>query len=126
MIERLISSPTAMRAWRLATWLLAGAMLYLSLSPAPPKSIDIGWDKANHALGFVCLSLMSSLGWAGSRAQGLSLWLMLLIFGGGIEIAQLFVPTRSAEWNDWLADALGIAIGAMLAHIALRATGRHK
>lgn len=126
MIEQLTSSPKALRAWRLSTWLLAGAMLYLSLSSAPPKSIDIGWDKSNHALAFVCLSIASSLGWAGLHVHRVRLWLMLLAFGGGIEIAQMFVPTRSAEWSDWLADALGIAIGAMLARIALRTSGQHK
>ena len=126
MMARLTTSTNAIRAWRLTTLLLAAAVLYLALSPAPPRTIDTGWDKANHALAFISLAVSANLGWSGSPARLVGVWLTLLALGGGIEIAQLFVPPRSAEWNDWLADALGIAIGAMLALIALRAAGRHK
>ncbi|MCQ2224624.1 MAG: VanZ family protein [Paludibacteraceae bacterium] len=44
------------------------------------------------------------------------MWVMALLipilYGGLIElIQQNFFPPRSAEWTDWLADALGCAIG---------------
>jgi VanZ family protein len=44
----------------------------------------------------------------------------LLAYGGLIEVLQLFVPNRDGEWGDWLADAVGIGIGALLAVAWLR------
>jgi VanZ family protein len=48
----------------------------------------------------------------------------LLAYGGAIEIIQWFVPGRSCEWGDLLADAMGISIGALLAAGALRLVRR--
>jgi VanZ family protein len=42
-------------------------------------------------------------------------------FGGLIEVLQLFVPGRSSEWGDLLADSVGIAGGAVIAAYVLRA-----
>ena len=47
------------------------------------------------------------------------LLLSLLGFGVLIEVAQLYVPGRSAEWADLLADAIGIACGAVIASVML-------
>jgi len=41
--------------------------------------------------------------------------LALLAYGGAIEVIQLFVPGRSCEWGDLLADAIGISLGVLLA-----------
>ena len=44
----------------------------------------------------------------------------LLCFGGAIEIAQSFTPTRNAEWGDLLADAVGMAAGVFAAMLVTR------
>jgi VanZ family protein len=49
------------------------------------------------------------------RGTRLAVLLALLAFGGAIELLQLLVPQRSAEWADLLADGLGIVVGALLA-----------
>jgi VanZ family protein len=44
-------------------------------------------------------------------------WIMailLAMYGGLTEIAQSFLPPRTAEWRDWLQDLAGIAIGAVV------------
>ena len=46
--------------------------------------------------------------------RGQRLWMLVLIYGGGIEILQLYVPGRSCEWGDLLADTVGITLGASL------------
>ena len=41
--------------------------------------------------------------------------LALLAYGAAIELLQLQVPNRSAEWADLGADAIGIGLGALWA-----------
>ena len=37
-----------------------------------------------------------------------------------IEVLQLYVPGRSSEWGDLLADAIGVGAGAVIAMLLLR------
>ena len=40
-------------------------------------------------------------------------WLMPVLMGGVIELVQAYcTATRSGEWMDWLADAVGVTLGA--------------
>lgn len=103
------------RAWRVILVLLIGCIAVLALMPAPPADFDTGWDKLNHWLAFGILAFAASLSSQSSRSTRLLLLLSLLGFGGLIEMAQLYVPGRSAEWADLLADAIGIACGAAVA-----------
>jgi VanZ family protein len=94
--------------WRTAFALLAVAVAYLALTPTPPHAIDTGWDKLNHFLAFGALGV--SCCFSGPRTRG---WLLLtslalLAFGGAIELLQMQVPGRDAEWGDLLADSIGI------------------
>jgi VanZ family protein len=101
--------------WRVLLLLLVVAILWLALSPVPPKTVDTGWDKANHAMAFAALGFVSV--WAvWPRPRGWA-WLVLalLAFGGAIEIAQTFLPPREGDWWDLLADGVGIAIGLLFA-----------
>ena len=101
--------------------LLIVAVSYLALTPKPPANFDFGWDKLNHLLAFMTLAFCASLGSSASRGTRL-LWLCaLLAFGGLIEVLQQFVPGRSPEWGDLLADSIGIASGAVVAALVLRA-----
>ena len=100
--------------------LLIVAVGYLALTPNPPGGVDTGWDKLNHMLAFTALAFCAVLGHPSARRTRTVLLCALLAYGGSIEIAQLFVPGRSAEWGDLLADAIGIACGAVVAALALR------
>lgn len=94
--------------WPLAFVTCLVAVLVLALLPAPPPMLSTGWDKSNHLLAF------GTLTWLALRAfpQHLkSVLLGLLAYGALIEILQSFTPTRSAEWLDLCADAVGIALG---------------
>lgn len=94
--------------WTLALIACVIAVLTLSLMPAPPPTLNTGWDKSNHLLAFVTLT------WFALHAfpQRLkSVLLGLLAYGALIEILQSFTPSRSAEWLDLLADAVGILLG---------------
>ena len=87
------------------------AMLPSSALPLQLSVFDI-WDKAQHALAFTVLGI-----W-GLMVYPLRPWqvlLGLLLFGGAIEIGQAQTSWRFADWHDWLADAVGLALAAALA-----------
>jgi VanZ family protein len=108
------------RAWRWALLVLAALVAVLALTPAPPRELDIGWDKLNHLAAFATLAVCAVFGWRSARAARLAVLLALLAYGGAIELLQLQVPNRSAEWSDLGADAIGIGVGALLALVWLR------
>jgi VanZ family protein len=108
------------RPWRWALLMLAALVAVLALLPAPPRQMDLGWDKLNHLAAFGALGLCAVFGWRNSRAARLGVLVVLLAFGGTIELLQLQVPNRSGEWADLGADAIGIGLGALLALLWLR------
>jgi VanZ family protein len=111
---------TRFRPWRWALLLLAVLVTVLAVVPAPPRQMDLGWDKLNHVAAFAALAVCAVFGWQSSRAARLSVLLSLLALGAAIELLQLQVPNRSGEWTDLGADAIGIGLGALLAVFWLR------
>lgn len=111
----LFTAPERRVLWRALLALLLAVITWLALSPAPPKSVDLGWDKANHSLAFA--SLAFSAVWALWQRPRQWIWLVLalLAYGIGIEIAQSFLPPREADWHDVVADGVGIALGLLAA-----------
>ncbi|HSW27104.1 MAG TPA: VanZ family protein [Burkholderiaceae bacterium] len=106
---------TRHRLWLVAFWLAVLAGITASLWPGPqlPDPWFRGADKLQHALAYAMLFLLGRQ--AGYRSNW-GLPLALLALGGAIELAQgTFTVTRSAEWLDGLADAVGIAVGRWLA-----------
>ena len=110
----------ARRPWQLLLFVLVVLVCYLAVAPQPPRDVDLGWDKLNHASAFAALSLAGCFGFPGSRRAVLGVLLGILALGVLIEIVQYYVPGRSSEWLDLGADAIGMAIGATLALVALR------
>ena len=113
-------SASARRLWQVLLVLLVLAVAWLALSPAPPPQADTGWDKANHALAFAVLAAMAELAlWPQPARRRLNV-AALLAYGALIEVVQSRLPARSGEWSDLAADAVGIAIGLLLAAPLLR------
>ncbi len=102
---------------RLLFWLLLGFILAISLMPAEDAPTVFADDKLNHILAFFTLSLMARLLWP--RMNLAVLFIMLTLFGGGIELLQLTMGFgREADWTDFAADIVAIGLG-MLAGNAL-------
>lgn len=115
LLRVLLTSEPARRTWRWTGLLLFCVISYLALSPAPPKGMDTGWDKANHFLAFASLAFCGFWSLQTVKQRLLGLPLSLLIYGGAIELIQFFVPGRSCEWADLGADSIGITLGLLLA-----------
>jgi VanZ family protein len=104
--------PPAARWWRwLAPAFVAAAILVITSWPTPPMPPG-QWDKVIHASAYATLGLAT--GWA-ARPGSLRAWLRLAIavsaFGALDELHQRWIPGRSADPFDWLADTSGGAIG---------------
>jgi VanZ family protein len=93
----------------LGFWLASLAVVVLSLLPVeqlPPGVFD-WWDKAQHALGFLVLAVLGLWGYSAFAGRVV---LGLLGFGAVIEFAQAATGWRYGDWQDWLADAVGVAV----------------
>jgi VanZ family protein len=117
-------SPVARRGWLLLLVILILTICWLAFSPAPPRRIDTGWDKANHALAFAVLAFTAEMAfWPVTARRRLNV-LGLLTFGVFIEVVQSGIPGRSADALDVLADGVGITLGltaiALLAWLLFR------
>lgn len=96
-----------------AFWASVLVVIVLSLLPAqhlPEMALNL-WDKAQHAFGFAILTFLGL--WAYPRRVRRVL-VGLLWLGALIELAQGATGWRHGDWLDLLADAVGVAAGALL------------
>ncbi|QHE78391.1 VanZ family protein [Hydrogenophaga sp. PBL-H3] len=101
------------RLIRTAFWCSALVLAIASLVPVdllPQQAASI-WDKGQHAFGFAWLALVGLLAY-GRRPW--SVLVGLVVYGGVIELMQAATGWRYGEWLDFLADGIGILIGAVL------------
>lgn len=111
--RRLIISRVA----RIVAWFLAGAIVVLSIvSPEMRPQTDVPHN-LEHFLIFWLTALAFGLGY---RTRHGLLTILLVIFSGAVEIAQLFVPGRHARLSDFIVDALAMCVGVILASLARR------
>jgi VanZ family protein len=102
-------------------------ILYVSLVRDPGINLPtfIGADKWVHALMYALLGGVCCWDSIRLKMSGWPLWLIAvlipMLYGGIIEIMQeqWFAP-RSGEWLDWMADCIGVAVGAVLTMIIKR------
>ncbi len=103
-----------------------GLIFYLSTQSNPlPELTSRVWDKLLHGVeygtlgGLVLLALRAS-GAGLRRALPLAV-LVASLYGVTDELHQAFVPNRSCDVRDWIADTLGACAGAAATAGALRA-----
>ncbi|MFN3236503.1 MAG: VanZ family protein [Pseudomonadales bacterium] len=90
---------------------------WLALTPSPPPSAGLGWDKANHYIAFFVLGTLSYLSQSRSEWQG---WLALAGYGIGIEILQWSGGFRHFELWDMFANVTGLICCILCQPILLR------
>jgi len=103
---------------RLRTWgpaaLWAAALFFLSSVPDVGEAarLPVG-DKLVHVVLYAVFGV--TLAWAGRSGTGRGRHELMVVlgvlYGAGDEWHQAFVPGRSPEVADWVADSVGVLIG---------------
>ncbi len=84
----------------------------------PPMRLSRWDDKWAHVLiyaplGFLLLRALQQI--KSEQTKHALFWLTFFLgsaYGATDEIHQYFVPGRSPDWRDWVADSIGVALGA--------------
>jgi hypothetical protein len=97
-----------------AAW--AAVLFYLSSQPTLPVHVGSGIDKVLHFAAYLVLGGLAAWGAARSAAIPAVAIFLSAFYGMLDEYHQTFVPGRSAEVADWIADFLGTVAGVLLFH----------
>jgi VanZ family protein len=114
-LRRILFSRRARRGWALALWLLVAIVVALALMPWSIEMPSSGWDKADHVAAFAALAFVGLFAWRDHPAVHRRVLFGLLALGVAIELAQMLVPGRMADWRDVIADTAGVMLGLSLA-----------
>jgi VanZ family protein len=102
-------------------WICFIGLNALALSPAPylpPLDVLNWWDKAQHAIGFGTLAVLAVLAYP--DVSKLRIGLLLVALGVLIEVLQHLGGYRFGDWQDAVADGVGVVLGLLLAQGVLR------
>lgn len=120
LVPRLVTS-FRLRLFAALSYLVVGALMFIPMpsSGGPPTIPHL--DKLVHV---ACWGLLGFATWL-TVARQRWLWAVGLaaVFGVLVELGQGLTTTRSADLWDALADLIGAALGATLAHLMNARTG---
>lgn len=115
--------------------LIIATILFLSLFNPPKTRLDdvSNIDKIAHVCMYGGLELViwieylrhhSNLNWLRILLLGI---IAPILLGGLLELAQMYLTQqRSGEWADFIADSIGILIGAVIGYFAIQTLFRKK
>jgi VanZ family protein len=101
-------------AWVACGWLIAAAIVWLSLIPSPPRLDVEQGDKLEHFVAYGVLMFWFCELYA-SRRSRLAYAVAWTAMGIAIEFIQGAVGYRSYDPLDMLADAIGVLLGFVAA-----------
>jgi VanZ family protein len=101
------------------------AIFYFSSESQPLPELTVRvWDKLLHTTEYAGLSLLVFRALDG---EGIGRWPAVLLtiaivsgYGATDEWHQAYVPLRSSDIHDWLADSFGASVGALAYALASR------
>ena len=97
-------------------WACFLAINILALSPAPYlPGIFNWWDKAQHAIAFAVLAVLAVLAYP--EASRLRIALLLMGQGVLIEVLQYYGGYRFGDWQDAVADGVGVLVGLAMVRV---------
>ena len=109
----------------LGLWVLA-VVIVIAVSLATADTLqrfgDLGGghDKVGHFLAYTILTLLPGLIFRNPSDRVITA-LTMIVLGGALELAQRFVPGRSSEFADMIANFSGVVAGYLCSHL-LRGT----
>ncbi|MGD8379830.1 MAG: VanZ family protein [Gammaproteobacteria bacterium] len=93
------------RFWQALAVLVTLVVIWGSLTPQPPQIPVAEGDKLEHFAAY--FAIMLAWGSTVARAHHGRVFILAVLLGGGLELAQMLTPARDPAWGDLLADALG-------------------
>jgi VanZ family protein len=108
--------------WAAAVFVIGG----LSHVSVPVASGITGIDKVGHFGMYGLLGALLAWGWLRAGRRPAAFWLILaaLALGAADELRQGLLETRSAEFADWVADALGVLTGFGVVNLLFGSKGK--
>jgi VanZ family protein len=105
--------------------LWAAAIFAVSSQPTVPRLPSVlSWDKLQHSVAYAVGGVLIARALGGGRRAALLAVVLGSLYGASDEVHQLFVPNRSSDPFDWLADTLGVVAAVGLWHLHLRHSER--
>lgn len=95
--------------FRLVFWSALALLLYMTVArpmPGGPEGALSVNDKLVHSFTYALLTFLGLLG----RFKAGFVLIVLLLHGTLIEALQAWVPDRTADWRDLLANSIGILV----------------
>ncbi len=114
-----------LRAWG-PVLLWAGIIFAISSQPTLPVSLGSGRDKLAHFAAYAVFGVLAGRALPPRRGFALLAVLLGAAYGASDEIHQHFVPGRTVELADWLADSLGVIAGVSLHRFQWRMRGARR
>ena len=106
--------PQGFKAARIASWSLAAVIVILPVGPSALRPETGALCSFEHFPIFAVTGFASGVGY--KRRHDL-LAILLIMFSGATEIAQLFVQGRHARLGDFIIDAVSACIGLVIASL---------
>ena len=106
--------PKRIRLWGLVVLYMA-AIFYMSALSDPP--VPAGTDKPLHGLAYLGLAIVVLRALVGGLPRRIGMWvavtafLITVVYAATDKVHQMFVPGRTADVFDLLADAGGAIVG---------------
>ena len=109
-LERKDARSRFMSVAKIASWTLAAAIIILSVVPPSLRPETGVPHDIEHFLIFAATGFAFGIAY---ELQYAVLAILLALFAGSVEIAQLFVPGRHARFSDFIVDAIAMCAGAL-------------
>ena len=118
--SRWIRSTALLVGIRLAFWLVVLMLIWLTVVPPSIRPSGVASRHLDHFASFALAGFLFYLGYADHL---LSRLVTAVLFAGGLEVLQLWVPGRHARLGDFVIDALGACTGIVFAFALARTLG---
>ena len=103
------------KAARLSAWVLAVAIVILSIVPASSRPETPLPHSIEHFGIFFATGVAFALGYS---SRTLNLVIGLIGFAGFVEVVQILIPGRHARLSDFIVDAVALCLGIAIASLA--------
>ena len=111
----------------LSTYVVAILVLFLLPMSVPGvRIVGIGGDKWTHVALIGGLAILLRWKFVGSSHPALRSIVIATLLAAFVEVAQIFVAYRSADWRDLVAGIIGSLLGVSAMHHILRSPSPEK